>query len=453
MNIKEIINDNKRVFIGEEVPNQYQEYLFVSDVPKIYGVVLPKSKEEIINVVKYANDNNIVMIVRGASTSVAGAIVPVLGNELVIDLSLMNNILDFDEETMTLTVEPGVLLKDIKEYAESKGYFYPPDPGTKLATIGGNVSTNAGGMTAVKYGTTRNYVKALDVVLPNGEAMTVGGLNIKSSSGYDLKNLFIGSEGTLGVTTEIKLKIIAKPKFEKSMILAFDTVEEASKTVLSILSAGYDPSALELFERSTIEYSEKFLNKKFQSQKGNAYILMTLDGNDEQHLLRTLESLKNDACKKTLEVVTLETTEEAKIAWDLRDHILYALMEFTEYEMLDEVVPINKFADMIAYTKKLQEKHNIKVLNFGHAGDGNIHTVLMKGEYTLEQWAVKRKGFLDDLYNKVNELGGLPSAEHGIGIFKKEYFLKMTDKVKLDFMRSIKNTVDPKGLLNPNKIF
>lgn len=451
MEIQNIIKDKTRLFLGDDIPEAYLSDVYIRDVKKAYAVALPITKEEVIELVKFANENNIIIIARGASTGVAGSQIPVLGGELIIDFNKMNNIIDFDEETLTLTVEPGVLLQDIQEYVEKKGYFYPPDPGSKHSTIGGNVSTNAGGMRAVKYGTTRDYVKVIDVVLPNGDATTLGSLNIKHSSGYDLTDLFIGSEGTLGLITQIKLKVLPLPKFSKSMILAFEDVVDGTDTVIEILKQGYNPTALELFEKDTVVYSEKFLNLKFQSQVGHAYILLTFDGNNEDEILNNFKEVEALATK-ALEVVFLDEENE-EIAWKLRDNILYALMQQSVFEMLDEVVPINKFAEIIRYTKKLQEKHGIKVYNFGHAGDGNVHTILMKENFDDATWATKRKALLDDLYKEVARLGGLPSAEHGIGVLKKDYFLKMTDPVKINLMKTIKGAIDPKNLLNPHKIF
>src|SRR5699024_7252410 len=268
----------------------------------------------------------------------------------------MNRILELDEETMTLTVEPGVQLQEIQAFVENKGYFYPPDPGSKHSTIGGNIATNAGGMRAVKYGTTRDYVRELEVVLPDGEKVTLGSLNIKSSSGYDLKNLLIGSEGTLGISTKIKLKVLPLPKYKKSVLLAFHSLKDATNGVLTILQNGIEPTALELFERSTIEYSEKFTNLSLQSQKGEAYVLMIIDDNEEETISRKVDMVKSTLKNQAVEIIPLTITEEEK-AWSLRDNILVALMQFTQYEMLDEVVPINKFAEMIGYTKELEKMH------------------------------------------------------------------------------------------------
>lgn len=452
MSLTKIISDPGRIFIGNEIPDNYRKDHFVENIATANSVALPKTTEEVVNLVKFATENDMTMIARGAGTGVAGSQVPMNGGELIMDTSLMNRILELDEETMTLTVEPGVLLSDIQEYVESKGYFYPPDPGSKNSTIGGNVATNAGGMRAVKYGTTRDYVRSMDVVLPDGDALTLGSLNIKNSSGYDLKNLFIGSEGTLGISTQIKLKLLPMPKYKQSVLLAFDSVIEATAGVLAILKSGADPTALELFERSTISYSEKFLNEKLQSQLGDAYLLMTLDGDNMESIKNRISLAHNGLKGKALEIIPLNS-EEAESAWKLRDTILVALMGFTEYEMLDEVVPINQFAEMIKYTKELQEKHELNVINFGHAGDGNIHTVLMREDLDQDTWKKKRKALLDDLYQKVAELGGRPSAEHGIGVIKKPYMEKMIHPVELGLMKKIKTAIDPNNRLNPGKVF
>jgi len=450
--LEEIISDSSRLFTGSDIPEDYYHDTYVKNIKPVFAVALPKTHDEVKALIRFAIEKDLVMIVRGAGTGVAGAQVPIQGNELIIDVHLMNTVIELDEETLTLTVEPGVLVGDIHDYVEKKGYFYPPDPASKHSTIGGNVATNAGGLRAVKYGTTRDYVREMTVVLPNAEEMTLGSLNIKSSSGYDLKDLFIGSEGTLGITTQIRLKLVPLPKAKVTILQAFDTVQKATEATLEILKSGADPSGVELFEREALYYAEQNLGYPLKSQVGDAYLMISLDGNDQKELTNRIDLVQSVTDALTLESHVL-TADEAKKNWALRDNILLGLTEFTEFELLDEVVPINKFAELIEATKEMQEKHGLNVLNFGHAGDGNVHTLLMKDDLTEEQWTERRAALLKDLYQKVDELGGLPSAEHGIGIVKKEYMDTMTEDINLDYMRQIKRVFDPDNRLNPGKVF
>lgn len=447
--MKNIIKDSTRVFIGADVPDSYQNPFGPN---KVYGVVKPVNETEVIEIVKFADKENMPMIARGANTGAAGSQVPVIGGELIVDLSLMNQVVEMDIETMTLTVEPGITLEQVQKVADEYGLMYAPDPASKMSSIGGNVATNAGGMRAIKYGATRENVRGLDVILADGKKLVLGGKTIKDASGYDLLDLFIGSEGTLGITTKIMLKLVSKPKYNKSMVIAFEDPFDATDTVIEILKAGLVPAALELFDRESIKFSESYLNKAFISKKGSAYILLTLDGNNLDNIEASLEKIQTIASQKSLEQIILNASE-AKDAWLMRDSILYGIMNATYFEMLDEVVPINKFADMIRYTKELETKHSIRVLNFGHSGDGNIHTIMMKDDLSEDVWQAKRSAFLDELYDEVYRLGGLISAEHGVGYFKKEHFMKKTPAHNLEVMRTIKKALDPKNLLNPGKVF
>lgn len=451
--IEDIIKDPTRLFVGKDVPEIYLNDPYLGKAKPLFGVSLPITHNEVVALMQYAKKHQLTVIARGAATGVAAGQVPIHGNELIIDVSLMNQIIELDEETFTLTVEPGVLLGDIHSYVESRGYFYPPDPASKHSTIGGNVATNAGGLRAVKYGTTRDYVKQMTVVLPSGESMTLGSLNIKSSSGYDLLDLFIGSEGTLGITTEIKLKVLPLPAVRNSILLAFTDVFKATEATLAILASGADPSEVELFEKDAVFYAEQHLGFNLQTNQGEAYLLIEIDGNDPKELEGRMRLLMASINDLALEIISLNEESDKMRAKQIRDNILIGLMAYTEYEMLDEVVPINKFAELIQYTKQLQKKHGIQVLNFGHAGDGNVHTVLMKGDLDDETWVAKRKALLDDLYLMVKELGGLPSAEHGIGVVKREYLSTMSDPINLAYMRKIKAVFDPDNRLNPDKVF
>lgn len=453
MLLTDIIQDDERIFTGKAIPDtyRYDEYVGLTDA--IYAVALPKTKEEILELVQFANQEDLPIIARGAGTGLSGATSPVKG-ELIIDLHLMNRILDLDTETMTLIVEPGVLLQDIQEYVESRGYFYPPDPGSKHSSIGGNVATNAGGMRAVKYGVTRDYVRALDVVLASGEELNLGSLNIKNSSGYDLKDLFIGSEGTLGITTQIKLKLIPLPKTSLSLVAAFPSLREATDAVLTILKNGVDPTALEFFERDVIQLSEKENNLKFPSQKGQSYLLITLDGDDLESIQRRVTLLEASILPhNAVELLSLTDPLLKETAWLLRDKLLTAVVNYTEQVTLDETVPINHISTLYQYTKDLEANSGLKMISFGHAGDGNLHTCVTRGAIADQtEWETKRDEVLDLLYAKIKELGGLPSAEHGIGIIKKHHFEKMFDPNYLNFMRQIKQVFDPDGRLNPTKV-
>lgn len=451
--LQAIIADESRLFFGDHIPDSYKYDDYVSDTRAPLAVALAKTKEEILDLVAFANKESLPMITRGAGTGLSGA-TATAGGELVIDVHLMNQIIDLDEDTMTLTVEPGVLLGEIHDYVEKKGYFYPPDPGSKHSSIGGNVATNAGGMRAVKYGVTRDYVRALDVILADGRELTLGSLNIKSSSGYDLKDLFIGSEGTLGITTQIKLRLLPRPKATLSLIAAFDTLEDATNAVLTILRNGVDPTAMEFFEREAIALSEKENKLAFPSQKGQAYLLITLDGDSnesiEQRVKLLEQSVLNHHC---IELLPLTDPSQEHTAWFLRDQLLTSVVSYSEQVTMDEVVPVNHIATLYNYTKVLEEESGLKLISFGHAGDGNLHTCITRGDIQSQAvWEEKRDFVLKKIYQKIHELGGLPSAEHGIGVIKKTYFHQMTADVNLELMRNIKSVFDPNHLLNPGKV-
>ncbi|MFL2133093.1 FAD-binding oxidoreductase [Desemzia sp. FAM 24101] len=452
--LTKIISDTDRLFVGEAIPEDYIYDEYAGETGAIYAVALPVTKSEVIQLVKFANHVDIPIIARGAGTGLSGATAPVKG-ELIIDVHLMNKIIGLDEETMTLTVEPGVLLGEIQEFIEKKGFFYPPDPGSKHSSIGGNVATNAGGMRAVKYGVTRDYVRELDVVLASGEEMTLGSLNIKSSSGYDLKDLFIGSEGTLGITTLIKLKVIPVPKASLSAIVAFSTLQDATKAVLDILKHGVDPTALEFFEKDGIAISEKENNLPFPVQNGQAFLLLTLDGDSSESIESRMVLLEETVKQHHLvELLPLTDPAAEKTAWFLRDTLLTAVVNYTEQVTLDEVVPINQLATLYQYTKELEAESGLSMISFGHAGDGNLHTCVARGEVQDQaEWETKRDEVLHKLYAKIGELGGLPSAEHGIGVIKKEYFAALTANINIDMMRKVKAVFDPDNRLNPTKVF
>lgn len=430
--IKGIINDNERVFIGEEISEDYSHDELGSEKHMPDIVVKAMNRDEIVEIMKYANNNNIPVTVRGAGTGLVGAAVPILGG-ILLDLSGMNKILELDEDNLTLTVEPGVLIMEIAKFVEEHDLFYPPDPGEKTATIGGNVSTNAGGMRAVKYGVTRDYVRGMEVVLPSGEVLELGGKVVKNSSGYSLKDLIIGSEGTLGIITKIVLKLLPLPKKVISLLVPFNDLESAIETVPKIIKSKNIPTAIEFMQRDLIISAEEFLGKKFPDNSSNAYLILSFDGNSKEEVEGYYEKVA-DICLKEgafLEAIKASTSD---------------------LDEVDVVVPRNKVAEFVKFTNEVEKKLNVRIRSFGHAGDGNLHIYILKDELSEDEWHKKLNEAMEILYRKQRELNGQVSGEHGIGLAKRLYLNESLNKATMDIMRGIKLAFDPNNILNPGKV-
>jgi glycolate oxidase len=449
----EIIKDKDRIKLGKEIDEKYLSDAIKRNKGEAEVLVFPINNEEVSLIMKFSYENNISVTPRGAGTGLVGATIPTNGG-IVLDLSLMNKILELDKENLTITVEPGILLKDLQEYVEKRELFYPPDPGEKGASIGGNISTNAGGMRAVKYGVTRNYVMALELVLANGSIMNVGEKVIKDSSGLDLKDLIIGSEGTLAIITKATLKLIPKPKKSVSILIPFNSLDKAIDSVIKIINKNSKPTAIEFIERDVIENAENYLQLKFPDDKGEAYLLLTFDGDEDSEVIYNYNKAK-EVCLNNgaIDFIILNKIEDIDRTWKIRGALVTAVEAVSEQEPIDIVVPINKTAEFINYTKEVQAKYGIKITSFGHAGDGNVHLCVIKGSMGEEEWNKKSVLLLGNLYEKSKELGGLPSGEHGIGLNKRPYFLKVTDKVNVDYMKKIKSVFDDKNILNSNKAY
>ena len=447
----EICEEN-RVQIGEDIPSEYLVDLVTGQKGTAHALVFPTSTQEVKELVTYAKEHDLSVIARGAGTGLTGATLPVR-QELLIDFSKMNQILNFNPETLTLTVEPGVTLDEIQSYVESQGYFYPPDPGSKAATIGGTIATNAGGMRAVKYGVTRDYVRQLEIILLSGEVLTVGGLTEKNSSGYDLKDLFIGSEGTLGMTTKIDLRVVVPPKVSESLVIAFDNLTSISKSILAILSSGVAPTALEFFEKEAMAFSERVVAANFPFDVGSAYLLLTVDGNDQLDLEKRLaEAIALGQENGSLANFHLDE-KNAKDVWQLRGSITTGIESVSQLEPIDVAVPINKMTESIQYMKALGQKYDLRTISFGHGGDGNIHACILREKWNEEEWETRLHALLSEFYAHIAEQQGVPSAEHGIGLLKKEFFLRDSDPTYVKYLAEIKKVFDPENRLNPTKIF
>ena len=411
------------------------------------------STEQISEIMKLAYERSIPVTVRGSGTGLVGSAVPIEGG-ILLETTKMNKILALDRDTLTVTVQPGVLLMELAAFAEENDFMYPPDPGEKSATIGGNISTNAGGMRAVKYGVTRDYVRSLTVVMPNGEILKLGATVAKNSSGYSLKDLVIGSEGTLAIITEAVLKLIPLPKCSVSLLVPFPDMKSAIEAVPKIFASKVMPTAIEYMSRDTILFSESYLGKRFPDTKNDAYILLTFDGNSDAQVESDMSTVA-ELCLSigAIDAYIVDTDERKKSVWSARGAFLEAIKaSTTEMDECDVVVPVNKVDAFIKFTHALADELGVRIPSFGHAGDGNLHVYICRDELDEGAWKrVLADGF-DQMYKKAEELGGLVSGEHGIGYAKKEYLKAQYGETPIAIMQGIKRVFDEKNILNPGKI-
>lgn len=412
------------------------------------------NKNQISSIMRYANEKLIPVTIRGSGTGLVGACVPIFGG-ILLDTSKMNQIIELDKTNMTLRVEPGVLLMEISEYVEKEGLFYAPDPGEKSATIGGNIATNAGGMRAVKYGVTRDWVRGLEVVLPNGEITQLGGKIVKNSSGYSLKDLVIGSEGTLAVITEATLKLFPLPKLTVSLLVPFETRQNAIDAVPRVISEHALPTAVEFLETDSLKFSEEFLGKKIPHADYPAYLLISYDGNSELQIQDDVDALSKLCVEElhAIDVYLVDTVERKTSVWSARGAFLEAIKaSTTEIDECDVVLPRSHINEYLAFTKQVSKELNVRIPYFGHAGDGNLHIYFCKDDLDDLTWKQVITDGFKRMYTKAFELGGLVSGEHGIGYAKKEYLIQQVGPTQIEMMRGIKNVFDPNNILNPGKV-
>lgn len=444
--LSDIIGDAERVIYDKNIENKYLSDTLGRKKGSASALVFVKSTEEVSAVLKFAYKNNIGVTPRGAGTNLVGSTVPHDG-AIIIDFSQMNRILEIDKENFTATVEPGVILQDFQRTVEGLGLFYPPDPGEKLASIGGNISTNAGGMRAVKYGVTRDYVMGLELVLADGTVITTGSKNRKDTTGLDIKNLVTGSEGTLAVITKCLLKLVGKPECSKSLLVCFDSLKSGIEAVPVILKENLNPTALEFIERKVVQLGEDFLKLSWPDKESQAYLLITFDGSEEEieSSVTKLKKVVKDCSKK---VIVLEDSELSAQVWKIRGCLVKAVEAVSEQEPLDIVVPINKVDAFVKYVNQLEKESKMQMISFGHAGDGNVHLCVVRGNRSEEDWQKELENNLVKLYGEAHNLGGLISGEHGIGLSKRKFFFAETDEKNVQLMNSIKLAFDPKNLLN-----
>lgn len=451
--LQELVGE-KRLKTGEaiDVDVTHDELKTVVGQPEAWVKV--HHKDEVVAIMRYAHRRHIPVTVRGSGTGLVGACVPIHGG-ILLDMTAMDAIKSLDPINMTITVEAGVMLLDLAEYVEKEGFFYAPDPGEKTATIAGNIATNAGGMRAVKYGVTRDWVRALEVVTPTGELLKLGGKVVKNSTGYALKDLIIGSEGTLAVIVEATLRLMPKPKVMVSLLAPFSSRETAIEAAQHVITDGVMPTAVEYMEQATLAYSADFLGRKIPHNNHPAYLLISYDGNDETLVMRDADqaSEKLVSSLKAVDVYLVDTEERKESVWSARGAFLEAIKASTpEIDECDVVLPRSEIGAYLRRVRALAEQFKTRLPYFGHVGDGNLHIYLCRDALDDTAWVRLRETLFSFLYDEAVTRGGFISGEHGIGYAKKTYMAKQLGDPMLALMKGIKDVFDPHGILNPGKV-
>ena len=443
-----------RVFSGADISADYDH-----DEMTEYGHFLPEavvqaqSAQEICDVLRYCNERKIAVTPRGAGTGLCGGCVAIHGG-VVLSTERMKHVLEVDTRNMTATVEPGVLLMEFPKALEGTGLFYPPDPGEKTATMGGNAMTNAGGMRAVRYGVTRDYVLGMEVALADGRLITLGGKTVKTSSGYSLIDLMIGSEGTLGFLTKLTVKLVPEPKVNLSLLMPFDDLQACIEAVPQVLACGCEPTAVEFMEREVIACAEKYLGKQFPDTSADAYLLVRLDGPSREALTPAMDTLTDLALRLGAKDVLLADTDERKESiWNARGAFLEAIKgSTTTMDECDVVVPRDRIAAFVRESVEIGKRAGVRVCSFGHAGDGNLHIYACRDELSEADWKRGVAQVMDGLYNAARAMDGEVSGEHGIGHAKRAFLHHSVGEAQVELMRGIKAAFDPNGILNPGKV-
>jgi glycolate oxidase len=419
-------------------------------------VVVPQNTIQISEVVKLCTRIGIALTPRGAGTGLSGGALPVYGG-VVMSMEKFNRILEIDERNLQATVEPGVINEEFQNAVKEKGLFYPPDPASKGSCfLGGNIAHSSGGPKAVKYGTTRDYVLNLEVVLPTGEIIWTGANVLKYSTGYNLTHLMIGSEGTLGVITKIVFRLIPKPQHNLVMLVPFDSAEKACEAVSAVFRAGITPSGMEFMERDAIDWVREYnpdINVAVPDSV-QAHLLIEVDGNDMDVLYKDAEKISEVVAQfEAGEILFADTAAQKDMLWTMRRKVAEAVKSNSVYKEEDTVVPRAELPLLLKGVKEIGKKYGFKSVCYGHAGDGNLHVNIIKGDLPDEIWNNELPKGIAEIFQLCVKLGGTISGEHGIGLVQQPYIGIAIDEKRLELMRSIKQIFDPKLILNPGKIF
>jgi glycolate oxidase len=447
---EELISREKEQF--EKYGRDETEDLWYS--PEV--VVKPATVEQVAAIAKICNDARIPLTVRGAGTGLSGGALPVKGGVLM-SMEKFNKILEIDERNLQATVEPGVVNYIFQEEVRKRGLFYPPDPASwGSCSLGGNIAHSSGGPKAVKYGTTRDYVLNLQVVLANGEVIWTGANTLKYSTGYNLTHLMVGSEGTLGIVTKIVFRLIPAPEQDLLMLVPFKSAEDACRAVAEVFRAGIIPSAMEFMERDAIDWSIKYSGAvNFEiAPDCQALLLVEVDGNDMEALMRDCETvsvvMQNNHCD---EILFADSAEQKASLWKIRRKVGEAVKSNSVYKEEDTVVPRAELPTLLKGVKDIGKKYGFHSVCYGHAGDGNLHVNIIKGDLSDEIWNEQLPKGITEIFELCKALGGTISGEHGIGLVQKNYLPIVFNEHQLDLMRGIKKVFDPNYILNPGKIF
>jgi glycolate oxidase len=418
-------------------------------------VVKPRTVEEISSIMKLATRERIPVTPRGAGTGLSGGALPVMGG-IVLSMERLNSIIEIDERNLQATVEPGVINQLLRDAVEAKGLFYPPDPASRGSCfIGGNLAENAGGPKAVKYGTTKDYILNCEVVLPNGDIIWTGANVLKNSTGYNLTQLMVGSEGTLGIVTRIVVRLIPLPKQNLLMLVPFASAERACEAVSAVFRAGFTPSAMEFMERDAIDFVMKFVDVKIPVKDHHmAHLLIEVDGNDLDVLFKECEQISEvmyqHGCE---EVMFADTAQQKADLWKLRRSAGEAVKSHSVYKEEDTVVPRAELPVLLKGIKEVGKKYGFRSVCYGHAGDGNLHVNIIKDGMSDEAWKTEVPKGIREIFNLCVQLKGTISGEHGIGFVQKNYMDIAFNNAGLEIQKGIKKLFDPHNILNPGKMF
>jgi glycolate oxidase len=451
--LRSVVGDTN-VKTDEEALQKYASDETEDFVFRPEAVVLPRSTAEVSGIMRIASRHHVAVTPRAGGTGLSGGALPVHGG-ILLGMERMNRILEIDRDNLMAVVEPGVITQELQETVEKSGLYYPPDPASRGSSlIGGNLAECAGGPHAVKYGVTKDYVLGIEAVLADGTLIRHGGKLLKNSTGYNLTQLIVGSEGTLAVITKIYLKLIPLPKRRSLLLIPFPTLEAAARTVPAVMNAGITPSVLEFMERDAVKASERHLGVSVPNSDATAQLIVELDGDEESVIQSAAEEICRIALDKgASDVLIAESSARQNEIWTMRRATGEAVKSISVYKEEDTVVPRYNLVPLLVGVKEIARRYGITTVCYGHAGDGNLHVNILKMDMSDEEWSESLDPAIREIFELTVSLGGTISGEHGIGYSQKRYLSIAFSADEIALMKKIKHAFDPEGILNPGKIF